>query len=83
MHPGDRTLLADVGGVADHTRRQPDRSRTGQDKSSLPLPSRLGTLRDFAAIVPISALRDDGVDVVLDEAAKLLPERAGASTRTS
>lgn len=33
-----------------------------------------GRLRDFAAIVPVSALRGDGVDRVLSEVEKLLPE---------
>ena len=35
-------------------------------------------LRSFAAMVPISALRSQGIDLVLDEVAKLLPERGAA-----
>ncbi|SRR6266542_1686105 len=73
VHPGDRTLLSDLGGKAPVILvvNQVDRLR---DKSRLlPLIEELGKLRDFAAIVPISALRNDGVDRVLDEIAKLLP----------
>jgi GTP-binding protein Era len=73
VHPGDRTLLADVGeGVPTVlVLNQVDRVK---DKSVLlPLLAELGTLRDFAAVIPISALRDDGVDLVLDEVAKVLP----------
>ncbi|MEZ4444758.1 MAG: GTPase Era [Polyangiaceae bacterium] len=43
-------------------------------KVLLPLMSALGEVRSFAAIVPISARRDEGVRLVLDEVAKLLPE---------
>jgi len=73
VHPGDRTLLADVGeGVPTVlVLNQVDRTK---DKSVLlPLLAELGTLRDFAAVIPISALYNDGVDVVLDEVAKVLP----------
>ena len=45
-----------------------------RDKSKLlPLLEDLAKLRDFAAVVPISALRGDGTARVLDEVAKLLP----------
>jgi GTPase len=73
VHPGDRTLLADVGeGVPTVlVLNQVDRVK---DKAVLlPLLAELGTLRDFAAVVPISALHHDGVDLVLDEVAKVLP----------
>jgi GTP-binding protein Era len=40
----------------------------------LPLLEELGKLRDFVAIVPISALRKDGVSRVLDEIENVLPE---------
>jgi GTP-binding protein Era len=73
VHPGDKTLLADVGhGVPTVlVLNQVDRVK---DKSTLlPLLAELATLRDFAAVVPISALHDDGVDRVLDEVAKVLP----------
>ena len=60
VHPGDRILLADVGeGVPTVlVLNQVDRTK---DKSVLlPLLAELGTLRNFAAIVPISALHNDG-----------------------
>jgi len=73
-HPGDRRLLADIGKDAPTILvvNQIDRLR---DKSRLlPLLEELGKLRDFAAIVPISALRGDGVSRVLDEIENVLPE---------
>jgi len=74
VHPGDRTLLADIGKDVPTvlTVNQVDRLR---DKSRLlPLLEELAKLRDFAAIVPISALRGDGVSRVLDEVERALPE---------
>lgn len=41
----------------------------------LPLITAYAEKREFDAVVPISALRDDGIKLVLDEVAKLLPER--------
>jgi GTPase len=73
VHPGDRTLLADIGQDKPTVLvvNQIDRVR---DKSTLlPLIDELSKLRTFAAIVPISALRGDGTDRVLDEVAGLLP----------
>lgn len=74
VHPGDSTLLADIGKEVPTVLvvNQIDRVR---DKSVLlPLLEGLAKLRDFAAIVPISALRGNGVSRVLDEIEKLLPE---------
>jgi GTP-binding protein Era len=74
VHPGDRTLLADIGIEVPTILvvNQIDRVR---DKSQLlPLLEELGKVRDFAAIVPISALRGDGVSRVLDEVENVLPE---------
>jgi GTP-binding protein Era len=73
LHPGDQTLLADIGGDKPTVLviNQIDRVR---DKSILlPLMTALASVRDFAAIVPISALRGDGIDRVLDEVTRLLP----------
>ena len=73
-HPGDRTLLADIGEgvptvlVVNKIDRVRDKSRL------LPLLEELAKLRDFAAVVPISALRGDGVSRVLDEVERFLPE---------
>ncbi|WP_437323934.1 GTPase Era [Sorangium sp. So ce381] len=74
-HPGDLTLLADLGSEAPvvFVLNKVDRMR---DKALLlPLLDAFAKLRDFAAIIPISALREDGVQRVLDEVAKLCPER--------
>jgi GTPase len=74
VHPGDDTLLADIGKDAPTILavNQIDRLR---DKSRLlPLLEEIAKLRDFAAIVPISALRGDGVTRLLDEVEKALPE---------
>jgi GTP-binding protein Era len=74
VHPGDRTLLADIGNevptilVINQIDRVRDKSRL------LPLLEELSKVREFAAIVPISALRGDGVSQVLDEIENVLPE---------
>ena len=74
VHPGDRTLLADIGIevptllVVNQIDRVRDKSRL------LPLLEELAKLRDFAAVVPVSALRADGVARVLDEVERILPE---------
>jgi GTP-binding protein Era len=73
VHPGDRTLLADIGATLP-TVLVVNKVDLVKDKARLlPLLVELGTVRDFAAIVPISALQEDGIDLVLDEAGKLLP----------
>jgi GTP-binding protein Era len=74
-HPGDLTLLADI--AADKPTilvlNKIDRVR---DKGLvLPLLEALSKVREFAAVVPISALKEDGVVRVLDEIAALCPER--------
>lgn len=57
-----------------------------KDKGGLlPLLDRLGKVHDFAAIVPISARKGDGLDGLLAEVEKLLPEGEhpyGADTLT-
>ncbi|HSY23805.1 MAG TPA: GTPase Era [Polyangiaceae bacterium] len=46
------------------------------DKAALlPMMAALGDARDFAAVVPISAKRKDGIDALLRELALLLPEQ--------
>ncbi len=44
----------------------------------LPLIAAFNEAHQFSAIVPVSVLRDDGVNIVLDEISKLLPERGAA-----
>lgn len=47
-----------------------------RDKTALlPLIAAYADKREFDAVVPISALKDDGIKLVLDEVAKLLPEQ--------
>ena len=89
VHPGDRTLLADIG--ASRAAGPPMRGEPAADdpgrlilvvnkvdrvhdkRSLLPLIEELGRIRRFAAVVPISALKADGIGRVLDEAARLVP----------
>lgn len=75
-HPGDLTLLADIAEgtptilVINKIDRSHDKGRV------LPLIEAFSKVRPFAAVVPISALREDGVAHVLDEIAALCPEGA-------
>lgn len=75
VHPGDRTLLSDIGRdlpillVVNKVDRVKDKGKL------LPLLEELSRIRDFASIVPISARTEDGVEIVLEEVAKLLPEQ--------
>jgi GTP-binding protein Era len=73
-HRGDLSLLADIGEglpivlVVNKVDRLRNKARL------LPLLEALGKVRAFAATVPISALKEDGIDHVLAEIARLLPE---------
>jgi len=73
-HGGDLSLLKEIGDD------RPvllviNKVDLAKDKTILlPLIQQLSAERDFAAVVPVSAQRDDGVTLVLDEVAKLLPE---------
>ncbi|MDC3962703.1 GTPase Era [Polyangium jinanense] len=73
-HPGDLVLLADLA---------PDRPALlvvnkvdllRDKRHLLPLLEAYGKVRNFDAIVPISAQREDGITLVLDEIARFLPE---------
>ncbi|MCK6589886.1 MAG: GTPase Era [Polyangiaceae bacterium] len=74
VHPGDRTLLADLKGGAPVVLVLNKIDRFRDKAEMLPLLDMLGKEHDFAAIVPISARRADGVTRVMDEVSKLLPE---------
>jgi GTP-binding protein Era len=73
-HPGDLTLLADIGAgiptilVVNKIDRIRDKAKL------LPLLEALGKVREFAAVVPISAIRASGIDRLLDEIAAQCPE---------
>ncbi|MFO0762316.1 MAG: GTPase Era [Byssovorax sp.] len=73
-HPGDLTLLADIGEgtptvlVINKVDRLADKGRL------FPLIEAFSRVRSFAAVVPISALRTSGIERVLDEVRALLPE---------
>lgn len=73
-HPGDLVLFKDLAEnrpallVVNKVDLVRDKQRL------LPLLEAYGKAHEFASIVPISALREDGVARVLDEVANLLPE---------
>jgi GTP-binding protein Era len=75
VHPGDRILLSDLGAGTPTILVVNKVDRVRDKRSLLPLLEELSHLREFAAVIPISAAKDDGVSRVLDEAARLLPER--------
>lgn len=75
VSPGDRVLLADVG-KGKPTILVLNKIDTITPRAAmLPLIEELGKLREFAAIVPISARREDGLDRLLGEVGPRLPER--------
>ncbi len=72
-HPGDLSLLKELSAETPLI-LVINKIDLLKDKSLLlPLIQAFATHREFAAVVPISALRDKGVGRVLDEAARLLP----------
>lgn len=75
VHPGDQTLLSGLGEDLPILLVVNKVDRVRDKALMLPLLEELSKLRDFAAVVPISALSEDGVERVLDEVAKLLPEQ--------
>jgi GTP-binding protein Era len=74
IHAGDRTLLADIGAAVPTLLVLNKVDLVGHKGKLLPIMAEVGTLRDFAAIVPISAMGNDGVDRLLDEVVRHLPE---------
>jgi GTP-binding protein Era len=72
-HPGDQALLSSLPEmpcilVVNKVDLAKDKTRL------LPLLEAYGGLRPWAAVVPVSARRKSGVERILDEAGKLLPE---------
>ncbi len=70
----DKSLLADLGAAQKVVLVVNKVDKTRDKKALLPVIEAYGKLREFVAIVPISAKREDGVDRVLREVAALLPE---------
>jgi GTPase len=78
VSPGDRTLLADIG-LGKPTILVVNKVDVIKPKEALlPMMQELSALRDFAAVVPISALRKDGLEILLREIAPRLPEGPAA-----
>jgi GTP-binding protein Era len=73
-HLGDVTLLADIAADKPTVLVVNKIDRTRDKGLLLPLIDSLCKVRAFAAVVPISALKENGVARVLDEVAKLCPE---------
>jgi len=73
-HPGDLTLLADVAADKPTVLVVNKIDRIHDKGLVLPLIEAFSRVRSFAAVVPISALKEDGVLRVLDEVAARLPE---------
>ena len=73
-HPGDLVLFADLAEnrpailVVNKVDLVRDKQRL------LPLLEAYGRHYSFTSIIPISAIREDGVAIILDEVAKLVPE---------
>lgn len=74
-HPGDTTLLDALGDAARVVFVINKVDRLKDRTVLLSFIDAWSKLASFAAVVPISARRQDGVDRVLGEVAKLLPER--------
>src|SRR5690606_6582013 len=74
-HPGDLALLSQIEGVP--VVLAINKIDLLRDKRQLlPLMQELAQACEPAAVVPISALEDDGIRLVFDEVAPLLPEGA-------
>jgi GTP-binding protein Era len=75
VHPSDSTLLADIAEKEQNVILVVNKVDLVKNKTALlPFLQAMTELRPFAAVVPISALTGDGIDLVLDETARLLPE---------
>lgn len=74
VHPGDAAIAADLpdGVPVVLVVNKVDRAKPRD--ALLPMLAAYAKLRPWAAVVPIAAKRRDGVDRVLDELAKLMPE---------
>lgn len=73
-HPGDLSLLEQLPAERPVVLVINKIDLIRDKRLMLPLLAKLGEAHDFAAVVPVSALSVDGVGLVLDEVARLLPE---------
>jgi GTP-binding protein Era len=73
-HVGDLTLLADIAADKPTILVVNKIDRIHDKGLVLPLIESFTKVRPFAAVVPISALKEDGVVRVLEEVAQVLPE---------
>jgi GTPase len=76
VHEGDKVLLADVGAGKPTLLALNKIDRVKPRSRMLPLLEAFARVREFAAFVPVSARRKDGLGRLLDEVAGRLPERA-------
>ncbi|MCS6900443.1 MAG: GTPase Era [Myxococcales bacterium] len=75
VSPGDKTLLEDIGKGKPMILVVNKVDLVRPKQMLLPVLGELANLRAFAAVVPISARREDGLDRLLGEVTPLLPER--------
>lgn len=74
FHPGDGLIVDKLLGTALPVLLIINKIDQVEKKSLLPLIDRFRHLFAFREIIPISALRGDGVEIVIDELLKILPE---------
>lgn len=74
VHPGDVALLADIGANSRAILALNKVDRVKDKAKLLPMLEAYSAVRTWDAIVPMSARKTDGVDRLLDEVARLLPE---------
>jgi GTP-binding protein Era len=72
-HPGDASLIAELPGDKPVVLVVNKVDVLRDKRQMLPLLQGLSALREFAAVVPISALTQDGVARVLDEVSRIVP----------
>jgi GTP-binding protein Era len=76
-HPADLELLSEIAPEVPVVLAINKIDLVKDKRLLLPLIAAYAEAHAFAAVVPLSALREDGITLVLDEVAKLLPEGVG------
>lgn len=74
VHPGDKALLSNLAADKPLVLVLNKIDLVSPRERLLPLLEELGKLRDFKAVIPISARKSNGLERVLKEVAPLLPE---------